>query len=667
MKKLIFLLISMFLCMNMIAQEKFEVYSYASDDYIGVSTNFPVVRNLIGGSVFNVTYEGDWSEDMKGAFEHACKIWEENIPTSLPINIIARIGTIRNPGSYNTLSKVSFAMMKEYGYTNSGMSVPVTMIKSALLSEYQARSNIQFAYVDSIRKVVTQDDDIVITYNKSMLKEFSYSINAEPTDKYDFVTVALRDIARGLGIAFQLATKVNGNQLMFTDALPTPFERKVYEKIGTTDPTEAYSNSTQGALKMNIFGYGDVSLYAPTDWMNGVSLNAFIPDEEYKITQLLSYDFGRGCVIRDIADPKNKKFFYYGLKWEPMATVSTSSGSYSTSGSTEDLIPYKGVLNVGSSSKISAMDTESTMFKLPSQFGLFRETVIDSICWPYHAFYGYESCGLDLDLNEWTFSVLKKDGTWDVLCGGIQRGNISVDLGAVSFHEPAENYARTCDGYLRGRMGYCTVPWDSQLKDFAVSARYYALDYTPQKPEIGYHGVVSPEKQAVSAVNDDDYFQDIQIAIKNIEGTNRIVVEQLVEGDRLPTIYEIDDFDKGYFTATVDKEYYTDFTVVAYNDNGHSRSETLRVEPLVSMVDKFKLAFDVDCINVEWIVSRNENLEVSGEYEIVKLDMVQPVLSGSLLEGDNSIDISHLSNGMYAISYSGYDGNRYSQKFVVTH
>ena len=72
-----------------------ESYSYASDEYIEKCINVPVVRKINGGTVFKIKYEGNWSSDMKGAFEYACKLWEENLPNSLPINITAKVGKIR--------------------------------------------------------------------------------------------------------------------------------------------------------------------------------------------------------------------------------------------------------------------------------------------------------------------------------------------------------------------------------------------------------------------------------------------------------------------------------------------------------------------------------------------------------------------------------------------
>ncbi|MCD8318791.1 MAG: hypothetical protein LUC45_08165 [Paraprevotella sp.] len=46
---------------------------------------------------------------MKGAFEYACKIWEEQLPEALPLNITAKIGTVRGGGgTQKLLSNVTY-------------------------------------------------------------------------------------------------------------------------------------------------------------------------------------------------------------------------------------------------------------------------------------------------------------------------------------------------------------------------------------------------------------------------------------------------------------------------------------------------------------------------------------------------------------------------------
>lgn len=77
-----------------IAQQD-TIYTYYSDTPIYSFTDLNVNRDIKGGTTFIVTFEGNWDKDMEGAFLYACKIWEENLPTMLPLKITAKIGSLR--------------------------------------------------------------------------------------------------------------------------------------------------------------------------------------------------------------------------------------------------------------------------------------------------------------------------------------------------------------------------------------------------------------------------------------------------------------------------------------------------------------------------------------------------------------------------------------------
>ena len=72
--------------------------NYANEVFKGVNIVLPNYRQINSGSKLVVTYEGDWPEEMVGAFEYAAKLWEEVLPLTLPIKITAKLEPIR--GAY---------------------------------------------------------------------------------------------------------------------------------------------------------------------------------------------------------------------------------------------------------------------------------------------------------------------------------------------------------------------------------------------------------------------------------------------------------------------------------------------------------------------------------------------------------------------------------------
>lgn len=103
MKKVTLFLLLLVVALSMNSQTLLESDSYGLDQYIEKCSDIPVLRQINGGTVFKITYEPEeaWDNAMKGAFEYACKIWEEQLPNTLPINIHAKIGVIRGSNNGN--------------------------------------------------------------------------------------------------------------------------------------------------------------------------------------------------------------------------------------------------------------------------------------------------------------------------------------------------------------------------------------------------------------------------------------------------------------------------------------------------------------------------------------------------------------------------------------
>lgn len=189
---------------------------------------------------------------------------------------------------------------------------------------------------------VMAQEDIMITYNKSMIDQFSFNLDETAEDKYDFVTLALRDIALGLGIGHSIKANVNAKEIRFPSSKPTPFEKCIIDAIGT-DPVEAYKIATSGEVQ---------GLYAPDPFINGVSLQYYVPSEKYPLRRLLTYDFSKGYVMRNLkyADDEHNNYWYWNsvfeedLQWKKPALWTGSGDRFDENvvSTVEDEIPYKG-------------------------------------------------------------------------------------------------------------------------------------------------------------------------------------------------------------------------------------------------------------------------------------------------------------------------------------
>ena len=174
----------------------------------------------------------------------------------------------------------------------------------------------------------------------------------------------------------------------------------------------------------------------------------------------------------------------------------------------------------------------------------------------------------------------------------------------------------------------------------------------------------TPENQVlqtrIMSSSNDEYTQDIKIFIKDTEGTNRVIVEQLDEGNDLPIKYEVTDFKKGYFVATVDKELFTEFVVYSYNNNGSTVSETLVVDPLVPYDFSIHLSSDKIVVNGN---TRSGSRLFDYNIYTSSTTTLQHVKKGVISTTNPVIQISDLSKGAYILDVRS--GNKQkSVKFV---
>lgn len=638
MKRFILVFAVILQCMFSAAQEIAEVESYGSDNYIGTVADLPLVRNINGGTVFNITYEGKWTNEMKGAFEYACKIWEESLPNCLPINITARIGAIRGTSVKKPLSKVGYTVY--YDQLGRSDAVLSSRIKGTMMREYTC-SDVMHQFVDSINEIsFLAKPDIILTYNKDRLDDFSFSLEPTPVEKYDFVTMVLRDIAKAMGFSTNITADKTLGKINYTGKKLTPFEELVVDKLGK-DPFVAYQRAIQQKLEINISNSEKLSLYAPSEWTNGISLNAFIPDSIYRITELLTYDYGRGTVIRDIHDSRYPFLFEKMLKWEDWTlTTGASHPNASGKGKTSNLIPFDGNITINTSLGEFSNDEGACV---SSSFAVARS---------FREIYDYMS-NFSYYLNRngsklgWKIAILKKDGTWDIVYENrnVYLQSLNVGLRDLEFHEKVNDYARTCDGYLRCRITRCVEKLDYLYNRtyYPVDVYYYVLDYLPQKIDVEYEGVVSDQNVLAMA---NDYTDDIKIGIKNLEGVKHVMVEQMDEGSDMPMRFEVKDFKKGFFIATVDKELYTQFKVIAINDNGQTVSDLVEVAPTDPSAMDMSVVVGRDAISV--ITNTRKKIGRNLCYEVFSVgNLVRLIKKGNL--NSELIDIASLAPGNYVL------------------
>lgn len=671
MRRFIFVLMQV-LVVPVMAQNLIENDNYVSNETFPQSYGLPTVRSVGGGTKFIVSYEGDWSNDMKGAFEYACKIWEEVMPTTFPIHVKAILDDKRNT---NALSKVSVETKIHDFKTEKYSYYPMTrrstwlQMKGTKFAEYIGKYDTNtYDYV--LTMDMFNEPDVIITYYNIQNKikdDCSFSID-ETTDnnKYDFVTLVLRDLAKSFGLSWRYKN-IKLWPSIFDDNIITPYEKYIIMALGYYDAgmnqSTMIDKATQGSLSIKGFLHS-WNLYAPKIWNAEKSLSCFMLEPERKLSRLLSSNFGKGSVIRDINDSYTHDVFVDLLNWRGDIAVGIHEGGNfvrESSQTTNNVVGYKGDIVIHPQEyRQKVMDGFQSKYNSSSfKSKDMTNDSISKIIVKYHPNYNGKDAKATYGGN---VALLLNDGTWDIVYTFGSNFTNTISTSDFIMHKSNKEYARTTDGYLRCRIN--ETKYSYTTRDLVTTSRYYVLDYIPQV-------AVMSKSKVLAAENEEDYYRDVEIAYKNIEGTTRIVVSQYNEGEDVPLQYALQDIKSGKFTATVDREYSTTFVITSYNKNGSTTSENYVLPPLTPLNNlKLFFAYNNMLIKVTSDSRRMHNKTLIKSYEIVPVDVkatqnttrrIKCVLIPRYL---NTINISSLTAGIYTLNVIDVFGKTHSFKFV---
>lgn len=573
MKKLLLLFMLLGLVNHSYAQEDgFETISLGADFFRRENLPKPVVREVIGGTVIQVQYEGDeWEKnlDRKNAFEYACRILEEQLKTAIPIKVKVKFGKLRGQN----------VIAKTIAYTDSCqlfMDIPRMMLTTRSAMKWIFGDRGTFYSNDNITIDFFDFPDGQITFSNEDI--FSYSMDCVEDDKYDFVTVALRELCKVMGFFFNVPADNENKVLDIAQDKLLLYDR--YALAEKYNPVEAYNYATSGNVKIYLMDNHSLSiynLYSPSVFENGRSLSYFAIDEANNETKLMQADLPRGTSIRYVG--KWLRPFLVKMGWRTDIAIGPGGGGSLNvnSTSTDKVKKYNEVCSFSGPQNRLCYNTNGAK--------PLNEELLSDIDRYINQFSSYPREENGHILYGWVVSVLRKDGTWDIIPSTTSWENNEVSFMPSSIDPAnADHYARSSDGYLR-----CRVNHTSFSPGGYTIARYFLLDYLPQKPEMAFSKVMPQTRSA-----GDEYYADVKIAFKNVEGTESILVEQLEEGSPVPFTYYVENVKDGYFIASVDKEYKTTFKLRAMNKNGETISEELIVPPLVQAKSIFDYRINDD-------------------------------------------------------------------------
>lgn len=625
MKKIITLLIAVSAFTSLHAQNEPLSFNYVSDEASNILME-TTDATPIGNTRIIVEFEGYWPYEAQGAFNYACRLFEAIVPETYPILIKAIWDNTTSAYLYSPVlssCKTFYTNIKQGDMVNFEENESRIWVKgSAFIPEKHSNALIEGDnYMDNN---LFQSNDAEITYYNygSKIKnncDFSIDTNID-SNKYDFVSIVLRDLYKVFGVDSKL-TLNDEYKLQYSSEYKTFWERHILRNAGNTNFYSCLEDDGSYSLSGVNQGYSsqNINLYVPAVWDNLQTLNYIQPTNVFKDSYILTPNFGRNCVTRDI--PIYSKLFaaflgwYYdigtGIRRLPKQPLHINVGEIINTDSLEmDSIPYY-------QSTTQARQTSSDIEE--SVYNIYEYPKPE---WAYY-YYTY---------------ALKKDGTYEFL--GMEEDH-EIDIFSAISNISIDNFARDYNGNIR-------VIIINQLNN-TINTRAVSVPVIPQKTEI---------ECRVDQIGNGLYRN---IGIKNIEGTDSLVAT-IIETNGTTTSTTISNFKKGTFRPNVGLRTNARLFVTAYNELGCVNSDTISLNIEQRPRPGHDLIIGGGSISLG---SNDEDDDTTiTSYNITPLsNNYSSNPNGATLFDDNKIYIHNLKEGYYIVTVLTNHGEKISQQF----
>ena len=606
MKRIIALLVVQCFCTVIFAQ--FGSKGVYSTNRQAVVLDNDSTRKIYGGTVIIPTYVGSgFNSTIRNAFDYACKIWEEQIPTIYPLNIEVRMASL--------IGDSTLAMVEPKFTLGNLMSPSVNDTENAIIKRYaQFDTGWRGAGASNFIGLT----DAVITFNSNKLFSYKTSTNNIDSDKYDFISVAIQAIGKVLG--FYMMAYYDGTNLNALNNC-NQFTRYVL-------------NNQQSLSYTNTINYiNGYSLFRPSVYDSNYSLNYFSINSASNETLFMQPGISTGTAIRYVGKSMQRFFSLLGFEW-PITTGMNGTEFEPTS--PDDALDYSwgdgdGLNNNGSK--------------------VFDRT------FSYNNY--FNECNENRPEGKY---ILMANGAWQAYTS-LSQINPRDTIYARSF----DGYLRLMEveyipygpgwSYTNHVISHKLCKCPPQKPAFEMSS--YSIS------DMDKRSTVQGERRqhSTDATLDDDDFLDVIIGFERTEGCTSILVEQTDSDWPIPYTYFVNPSD-GCFTAYMIRQYPSSFKLTYVNNKGQTQSQS-KVIDLSSTRERTLMAeTHDDNTTLHYTLSGGSNDEsFSGTYSIVDLNTFRTVGQGEISGPTGDIDVSRLSNGLYSFSIRDSRNKLYSTKW----
>ncbi len=213
----------------------------------------------------NVTYV-NFPDKAKAAFEYAVAIWEQNISTPVPINILAKWEQLNSNELANCHAATFQKNFSAAPLTN--VYYPIALVEKLMGKEMNG----------------SKEADIICNINGSA--SWYLGIDGDtPESQYDLVTVVLHEITHGLGVSGFFTDEDGEGKLSNPTNSPSAYDYYVFNlqdqrisdnTIFNSPSDELHEQLTSNSLNFSYYNEdnikGSANIFAPSTWNPGGSI-----------------------------------------------------------------------------------------------------------------------------------------------------------------------------------------------------------------------------------------------------------------------------------------------------------------------------------------------------------------------------------------------------------
>lgn len=604
---------------NLLAQE--YSFTITSNGSSGVELSHNLKSSLTQrganaqGTVINVRYDNssNWNSTQKRAIEYAAHLWEEQLAEAYPtIKIRVRKANIGNAIAQTTTKDYSKTTQNWHDRRVSAIAVKTMQINNpSFLTSY---------FNENFDNVFINNDDITITLSNNDDKYYWGTDGNTPSDKYDVVTIILREIAKGCELR---------NTIFNNNGVIEPF----YGEDATLFDNIILANYP-GNLTIDSFTF-----YSPASFQQGISY--FYLTEESALANdcgFLRTNLPKGYSWHKIGNNLTnllRNQFYLSKQitvGEPTYHPSTITTTF----------PYSG--------------TEIS-FETPSNIelntSLNEYSALNSS--DYGSYIGVYNSDMSTNWSGTKLELLKTDGTYVKIAERLSN-TIEINPSMVEYRD---DWARNADGHLRARIRYRPQEFYGSEKKY-----YIYLDYLPLTPDLDVATLYSQYDDMRMII------PEPRITFNTIGATSIQLRHECEYGTYIRNIDpNLEYLDLDYVDPFIENT----FVITAINANGEKQSETISWggdEFLEYLDNVYTLESNTNNDVLSLSITNKELDHTSAipryisNYEIININTSQVLDNNNPNENNITINIDNFPSGIYGIKVFDNKGKVYNSKFV---